>query len=332
MINHNQIVTNPRPWLAPPPPEKKVDFWLEALRGKAVLWLGGGFVEPARVAFRALSSINTEPYLYLVPGEMSVHAGLLRRLGVKEAFGPGDLVGMMRELHAGQAGRALSAAKVEVSVGILQLLARQLEGKGDSGDSQGERKRAGGADSGGGGGGSTDSSPSGAAAVELLVPPAYPPTKPPKPTPATPAPLSLAQLGQIFVPDSTGVLTLVTACSYDDAPWISALLVQKGSNIKFTHPALGPDALVLGALSLRVQLFAGDEMVCPDAAKLAGAVQLDGVFEALCDVLALADALGAHSMHVIYDPRTHAKESLMHPGLAAAQVGPIPACLHAPRP
>lgn len=294
---------------------REIDIWLSALRGKAVLWLGAAFVEPERVAFRALSSVYTEPYLYLVPPELSVYSAVLRRLGVKDVFGPTDLAGMMRELHVGQAGQALSPNKIEMCVGILRLLVRQLEGH--------ERE---------------DGAAAVAVASAVVVATSVdatgeagpgpnalpsPPAKPPRPSPLSPPPapafVSLAELGQVFVPDSQGVLSLVTNCSYDDAPWISALLVQKGSSIRFTHPLLGPDALALGARSLRQQLFAGDEMVCPDAAKLCALLHSDGIFDALCDVLSLADALGAHSLNIMYDPRQHARESLMHPGLAAAQ-------------
>ena len=295
---------------------REIDIWLSALRGKPVLWLGGAFVEPERVAFRALSSVYTEPYLYLVPPELSVYSAVLRRLGVKDVFGPTDLAGMMRELHAGQAGQALSPNKIEMCVGILRLLVRLLEGREKEDGAVAVAAASAvvvvaSVDANG------DSEPAGPDALPS------PPAKPPKPTPASPPPapaaVTLADLGQVFVPDSQGVLTLVTACSFDDAPWISALLVQKGSSIRFTHPLLGADALALGARSLRQQLFAGDEMVCPDAAKLCALLHTDGIFDALCDVLALADGLGAHSLHIMYDSRQHARESLMHPGLAAAQ-------------
>ena len=85
-------------------------------------------------------------------------------------------------------------------------------------------------------------------------------------------------------------------------------------------PALSiQDALLLGAKSLREQLFAGDDIVCPEPSQLKALLGDDAVTDVLFDLLALADSLQAGAVHVLYDARTHLSESLMHPGLAEAQ-------------
>lgn len=134
--------------------------------------------------------------------------------------------------------------------------------------------------------------------------------------------LTLQELGVIFAPDRDGVLCIASALTYDDAPWISAALNQRsGSNsVRFISRGLLEDeAKMLGVKSLREQLFAGDEIVCPAVTALKRELGDDSLMDTVTDLLALSDALGAKGFHVVYDERMHPRESLMHPGLLEAQ-------------
>jgi hypothetical protein len=83
--------------------------------------------------------------------------------------------------------------------------------------------------------------------------------------------VDLKQLDVIYVPDRDGVLAPVTTLLYDDAPWISSALSRrsKASNatqsnlFRFVHNEVSlADAKLLGAKSLREQLFAGNSAQC----------------------------------------------------------------------
>ena len=77
--------------------------------------------------------------------------------------------------------------------------------------------------------------------------------------------VSIEELGIIYAPDRTKTLMSTSLLTYDDAAWISSNLVNKNSHIKFVHQFLTMDeARILGARSLREQLFAGSAVVCPD--------------------------------------------------------------------
>ena len=150
--------------------------------------------------------------------------------------------------------------------------------------------------------------------------------------PPPPPTVKLEDLQPVFVPDRGGVLHASSFLTVDDAPWISAALARgKGNNnnnkvsggagtLNFVHSLVDPqDALLLGAKSLREQLFSGDDIVCPEPLQLKTLLGNDAVTDVLFDLLALADTLQAAAVHVLYDERTHLSESLMHPGLAEAQ-------------
>jgi hypothetical protein len=69
--------------------------------------------------------------------------------------------------------------------------------------------------------------------------------------------------------------------------------------VKFVHRSIDTsDAALLGAKSLREQLFAGDDIMCPEPAEVQAMVANDAVTDTLTDLLALADILGAEGIHV----------------------------------
>jgi hypothetical protein len=142
-------------------------------------------------------------------------------------------------------------------------------------------------------------------------------------------PIYLAELGDIFVPDKDNCLLPSSQIYYDDAPWISATLppnVNKYLHTSFTVE----EGKMLGAKSLRAQLFSGDEIMCPEAAAVTKMLGTDGIEDMLSDLLAFTDYVGGSGMHVVYDSRTFNSESLMHPGLREAQGPALTAFLEGP--
>jgi hypothetical protein len=131
--------------------------------------------------------------------------------------------------------------------------------------------------------------------------------------------LILEDILPIFVPDRSGILYTSSSLIVDDAPWISSSMTQR-KDVKFVHKGLkASEALLLGAKSLREQLFSGDEILCPNPRVLKSLLMDDGVSEVLRDLLALSDTLSGKAMHVMYDDREHRCESLLHPGMSDAQ-------------
>ena len=133
--------------------------------------------------------------------------------------------------------------------------------------------------------------------------------------------LEAAVGGEVLAPDSEGRLAPARQLAVDDAPWLSARMRENAVGaLRLCHGAVAGDAaLAVGARSLRALLLAEVEATqavpCP-AAPAAG----DAAEAALPDVLAAADAaLGARSVAVVLDARTHGAASLVHPALAGAQ-------------
>ena len=132
--------------------------------------------------------------------------------------------------------------------------------------------------------------------------------------------ITLDDLLPLFVPDRTGVLHSSVTLTVDDAPWISSAPSQRNSTLKFVHSEVRTsDALLMGAKSLRGQLFSGDDIICPLPMKVKDVITHDGVNEVLRDLIALADSLDATSVQLLFDQRSHPVESLMHPGLGSTQ-------------
>jgi hypothetical protein len=142
-------------------------------------------------------------------------------------------------------------------------------------------------------------------------------------------PIPLAQLGEVFVPDTEGQMVLSTSLLYDDAPWISASLPPNSN--KFMHSNFSSEeAKILGAKSLRAQLFSGDEIVCPEASAITKLLGTDGVEDLLADLLAFTNYIDGTGLHLVFDGRTYDSESLMHPGLTEAQGPALVAYIEGP--
>lgn len=311
----------------------EIAVWMKILQGKSLFWLGGQFVESNRLAFEQLSSLNAEPFLFVVRGEMLQHEKLLRPLGVKDAFSAFDLAQTLRDMKEKYNGIPLPHNCVEISSGICKVLARLI--RGESIHEQ-EKKH-------------DDDDFSGSVVTddddeEDEMDPDIKNNNvdnddnvvlkhsnedgidfgdPKDIAQNTDAPLntiSIDELGPIYIVDRDSILFLSSQLVFDDAPWISSALLNRNSTIKFIHKDLDmDDAKVLGAQSLREQLFCGDDIVCPNPEAIKSLIKDDTIQDALTDILALTDKLGAQSIDIMFDERTHPSESLMHPGLADAQ-------------
>ena len=124
-------------------------------------------------------------------------------------------------------------------------------------------------------------------------------------------------LGPLYVPDKSKLLQLTTSLTFDDAPWISALLSAK--TFRFVHNSVDHQlATFLGCRSLREQLFAGEDIVCPHSSHLRSEVQQMSITDVVDDLLALGDSLGATNVTCIFDDHHYPAESLMHPGTVAS--------------
>jgi hypothetical protein len=270
------------------------EIWMRSLKGKPFVWTSGSFIEPNRISFTPLSSINTEPYLFVAKGELISYRSFLLQLGVKEAFDVTDLTLLLRDLSVSYGASPLPSEKVDMCLGIIKIIVRLLHGENESS----EVKRI-----------DSDDDDDVDNSDEEDV---SPEKKLEEITKVTEA------MGDVFLPDRNSVLAVAKSLSVDDAPWISNQLSTRG--IRFVHRAIDNEAaFLLGANSLREQLFSGDAIVCPDLQAIREVINLDTVDDSLGDLVGLADRLGSPAVHIVLDEQTHPCESLVHPGLAAAQ-------------
>ena len=309
----------------------EIAVWMKILQGKPLFWMGGQFVESSRLAFEQLSSLNTEPFLFIVRGEMLQHEKLLRSLGVKNSFDAFDLAQTLRDMKDKYGNIPLPQNCVEISLGISKILARLITGESihekekiPDTDSKSENSSVTDDDDMDpdirGNNVSKDEYTSKEPVTEDGIDFGDPQDIAQNADSHQPPLLNIEELGLIYISDRDGVLCLSKQLVFDDAPWISSALLNRNSSIKFIHKDLDAnDAKVLGAQSLREQLFCGDDIVCPNPEAIKSLIKDDTIQDTLTDLLALTDKLGAQSLNIMFDERTHPSESLMHPGLADAQ-------------
>jgi hypothetical protein len=133
--------------------------------------------------------------------------------------------------------------------------------------------------------------------------------------------ISLESLGILYIPSKSAILAPSKTLTFDDAPWISSILNPRNQSIKLVHVMVEVNvAMALGCKSLREQLFSGKDIVCPDASNLSALLCNATELDTINDLMALADTLKAKSVTFLYDERSHPCQSLVNPGLAAAQV------------
>lgn len=284
----------------------EVDLWLSAAKDKDFFWvemsgkLGHGrYVRPSQLSFTQLSEINMEPFLFLVPPDYIQYKELLLRLGCQESFQISDLADLNRRFYAfvknnnSTSGTitGLSTPNVQFVVCCLQLIYRLVNCEGTI-DTQ-------------------DTTIKGRQGIllslfliNIII------------LHVTIIVLETIiglNLGPLYAPDKSNLLQLTTSLTFDDAPWISSLLSAK--TCRFVHNSVDHHlATFLGCRSLREQLFAGEDIVCPHSSHLRTQVQQMSVTDVLDDLLALGDSLGATNFTCIFDDHHYPAESLMHPG------------------
>lgn len=336
----------------------EIKLWVDALRGKAIIWMQSRFIETSRLAFNSMTNLNTEPFLFIARPELVRYKALLLELGAREAFEAADLAVLTRDLYASHRTTPLSTFKLTLCVGIVQLLQKMIAGEeiiaesAENADMAMEESDSNDAQSGNSGpvvpvaqlvpDGDGDAS-SGSAGVVNMPPPPPPQRRSEKVVIKTKK-VSLAELGTIYLPDAQRYLQPSTTLTFDDAPWMSGALHQQQmqnniqgqqspSMIRFVHSHVETTvAMSLGCKSLREQLFTGEDVHCPDVEALHSTLDDDDLRDTLIDLLYVADACGSMRLHLVYDDRRHPSESLLHPGLADAQGPALVAYLDGARP
>jgi hypothetical protein len=105
--------------------DREVFIWLKILRDKAIIWMNtfGKFVNSNKVAFNSpFSSINSEPYLFIVQGELLKFKPLLLELGVRENFETYDFAVLTRDLCNQYIDAPLTPQGLAVCLAALQVI------------------------------------------------------------------------------------------------------------------------------------------------------------------------------------------------------------------
>eukprot|EP00957_Ditylum_brightwellii_P025740 1947477-Ditylum_brightwellii.AAC.1 len=126
--------------------------------------------------------------------------------------------------------------------------------------------------------------------------------------------------------------------TFDDAPWLSAIVSGKGSQHRFVHNDVGNDAAqILGAKSLRDVLSARQngmvKIPCPKSDALAKMFSerkmcADEDCRVVFDLLEIAEIKGVKQVSIFMDRRTHGSMSILHPCLAQTQNTALIVCFH----
>ncbi|KAH9323717.1 hypothetical protein KI387_018356, partial [Taxus chinensis] len=94
------------------------------LEGMQWVWIGDNFVSPKELAFD--SPAKFQPYLYVVPSELSVFRNLLTALGVRLTFDIMDYIQVLRHLNEDMKGLALSSEQLSFVLRVLEAVADTL--------------------------------------------------------------------------------------------------------------------------------------------------------------------------------------------------------------
>lgn len=288
------------------------DIWLRVLRNKPIIWTGSQLVEPERLAFNWNIPLNTEPFLFVVKGNLLNYKPLLAALGVREHFDTTDVAGILRELQTAYGSSPLPDSKIDMCMGIINILLKltyrrylALSSEAHSNDVKLVNVAI-----------DEESLDSQTAEVETIevsadalneIDPSDIYWK-----------LALSEMGSLLLPDSNGILLPSHALCFNDASWM-AELIQK-HKFRFCHRLLeAHTAMLLGVKSLRAQLFTGDDVVCPKAANIKSLISEYSSADAIADICALADEVKAEGVHIMLDNRQYSCESLINPNLDETQ-------------
>ncbi|GMH07070.1 hypothetical protein Nepgr_008910 [Nepenthes gracilis] len=91
------------------------------LQGVSCIWIGDGFVSPWALAFD--SPVKFQPYLYVVPSELSDFRDLLLALGIKPSFDASDYVNVLQRLKNDMKGSPLSSDQLNFVQCVLEAVA-----------------------------------------------------------------------------------------------------------------------------------------------------------------------------------------------------------------
>ena len=233
------------------------------LEGAPWVWVGDGFVDPKQAAF--VSPSHFQPYLHMVPSELSGNRSLLLALGVRESFDVMDFVYALKRVSMDMKGQSLSNELLDFVVRLLEAIDEFL-------------------------------------VSDKLI-------------------LDENLLRTILVPDANSVLVPAKDLVYNDAPWLAKSIPGLAEMKHFVHPSVQNDlADRLGAKSLRYLSFVDKEMTkdlpCLSLNDISHIIANYGEGESvLFDILEIADKCKAHTVHVIYDKRTHPQTSILQPNL-----------------
>lgn len=120
---------------------------LAPVRDAAVVWVGTGFARARSVAFSG--ALDLKPYLHVLPADLTCFRPLLTALGVRDAFGAGDYVRLLRGLTKDTGGGRLDSNQLELALWVLGTLAdyppatlrvaleSSSDGSNDAGESNG---------------------------------------------------------------------------------------------------------------------------------------------------------------------------------------------------
>ena len=140
----------------------------------------------------------------------------------------------------------------------------------------------------------------------------------------------------IYLPSRDGEMHRASDMTYDDAPWLSAI-VKKTRHV-FVHPDVGNEvARNLGAKSLRDVLSANQngmvKIPCPKFESLHQLLKHRNITDIECcrtilEIIEIAEMKGVKQVSVMIDSRSHGTMSLVHPCLAPTQGPSIVICFH----
>lgn len=306
----------------------EMDAAATILAGAPWVWTGAGFAASADVAVFADASVRAEsfePYLYLVPKELSdVRARpLLRAFGVRDRFRASDFKRAAERLAGDAAGEPMGERRVEIAAALADGAADAIADEAERTD----RRLPSGSET---SSGTVDVNTSHAAASSDH---------------------SVCSNGSFMLPDASGIMAPARELTRNDAEWL--LGERKGdegadanaeSALRFVHERVsGATAAALGARSLR-ELYAVDQastdrLPCPSASVVraflnasaddagfggAGSAADDiaqrlthlAVAAAAADVLGIAEAAGADVAAVTLDLTAYPTRSLLQPQLA----------------
>jgi sacsin len=323
----------------------EMDAAATILQNAPWVWTGAGFAASADVAAFASASVSFEPYLFLVPKELSDENArpLLEAFGVRDRFRAVDFARAASRLAADAAGEPIGERRVALAAALADAAADALaEYENFPFENSAERssERSGETST------STSRRDFETRSKEKEKENAF------------------VASGSFMLPDASGVMAPARELTRNDAEWLlgerkgdededgagDGAAVAEESALRFAHERVSASsAAALGARSLR-ELYAVDQastdrLPCPSASVVRAFLEASAPFPdgdskarvsvssdedaqrmthfaiaaAATDILGIAEAAGAAVATVTLDVRSYATRSLLQPQLAGYQ-------------